>query len=76
MIAGDSFDVTDVVGMTQLNGNSFKVGTVGSSTTFNLQNGNGINIDTTDYTTFVSGTLTGPDQHFEIPTYRLKLYFS
>ncbi len=66
LIAGDSFDVTDVVGMTQLNGNSFKVGTVGSSTTFNLQNGNGINIDTTDYTTFVSGTLTGPDQHFEI----------
>mgnify|MGYP003664649013 FL=1 len=64
LIAGDSFDITDVVGMTQLNGNSFKVGTVPSTTTFQLQNGNGINIDTTDYTTFVSGTLTGPDQHF------------
>jgi len=66
LIAGDSFDITDVVGMTQLNGNSFKVGTVPSTTTFNLQNGNGINIDTSDYTTFVSGTLTGPDQHFQL----------
>ena len=64
LIAGDSFDITDVVGMTQLNGNSFKVGTVPSTTTFQLQNGNGINIDTSAYTTFVSGTLTGPDQHF------------
>ena len=52
---GDFVTFTNIGGMTQLNGNVYKVGTVGSSTTFNLQDSGGTNLNTGSYGTFSAG---------------------
>jgi len=52
---GDFVTFTNIGGMTQLNGNVYKVGTVGSSTTFNLQDSGGTNLNTSSYGTFSAG---------------------
>ena len=52
---GDFVTFTNIGGMTQLNGNVYKVGTVGSSTTFNLQDASGTNLNTGSYGTFSAG---------------------
>jgi len=52
---GDFVTFTDIGGMTQLNGNVYKVGTVGSSTTFNLQDSDGNDLNTSSYGTFSAG---------------------
>ena len=52
---GDFVTFTNIGGMTQLNGNVYKVGTVGSSTTFNLQDSDGNDLNTSSYGTFSAG---------------------
>jgi hypothetical protein len=52
---GDFVTFTNIGGMTQLNGNVYKVGTVGSTTTFNLQDSGGTNLNTGSYGTFSAG---------------------
>jgi len=52
---GDFVTFTNIGGMTQLNGNVFKVGTVGSSTAFNLQDSSGTDLNTSSYGTFSAG---------------------
>ena len=52
---GDFVTFTNIGGMTQLNGNVYKVGTVGSSTTFNLQDSSGTDLNTSSYGTFSAG---------------------
>ena len=67
LVAGDQITITDVKGMTQLNGNIFTVGTVPSTTTFELQDSAGVNLDTSAFTTYASvGTINGPDTSFEL----------
>lgn len=51
---GDTVRITDIVGMTELNGNSYKVANVAANT-FELTNSNGTNINGTSYGTYVSG---------------------
>ena len=53
--AGDIVDIEGVAGMTELNKNGWVVGTVGSSTTFNLQDSNSDNINSSAYTAYISG---------------------
>ena len=54
-LEGDFITFTNIGGMTQLNGNVYKVGTVGSSTTFNIQDSSGTNLNTSSYGTFSAG---------------------
>jgi len=54
-LEGDFVTFTNIGGMTQLNGNVYKVGTVGSSTTFNIQDSSGTNLNTSSYGTFSAG---------------------
>ncbi len=55
LLEGDFVTFTNIGGMTQLNGNVYKVGTVGSTTTFNLQDSSGTNLNTSSYGTFSAG---------------------
>lgn len=52
--AGDKVLIEDVVGMTQLNGNIYTVGTT-TTTTFQLKDDNNNNVDTSGYTAYSSG---------------------
>ena len=52
---GDVIAITGVVGMTQLNGNYYLVGTVPSSTTLTLKTLAGVAVDGTAYTAYSSG---------------------
>ena len=54
-LEGDFITFTNIGGMTQLNGNVYKVGTVGSTTTFNLQDSSGTDLNTSSYGTFSAG---------------------
>jgi hypothetical protein len=51
---GDTVVISGVVGMTQVNGKRFKVASVATNT-FALQDIDGNNVNTTSYTTYVSG---------------------
>jgi len=51
---GDTVVITGVVGMTQVNGKRFKVASV-TANTFALQDIDGVNVNTTSYTTYTSG---------------------
>ena len=51
---GDDVYISGVVGMTELNGQVFKVSNKGT-TTFELTDSTGTNVDTTSYTTYSSG---------------------
>lgn len=51
--AGDRVVIKNIKGMTQLNGNIYTVGTT-TSTTFQLKDDNNNNLDTTNFTTYVS----------------------
>lgn len=51
---GDTIVISGVVGMTQVNGKRFKVAGV-TANTFQLQTIDGTNVNTTNYTTYVSG---------------------
>lgn len=51
---GDWIYVTDIVGMTQLNGRFLLVANV-TTNTFELQTVDGVNLDTSDYTAYASG---------------------
>jgi hypothetical protein len=51
---GDTIVITGVVGMTQVNGKRFKVANVATNT-FELQDIDGNNVNTSSYTTYVSG---------------------
>ena len=51
---GDTVVISGVVGMTQVNGKRFKVASVATDT-FALQDIDGNNVNTTSYTTYVSG---------------------
>ena len=55
LLEGDFVTFTNIGGMTQLNGNVYKVGTVGSTTTFNLQDSSGTDLNTSSYGTFSAG---------------------
>ena len=52
--AGDRVLISDVNGMTQLNGKIYTVGTT-TSTTFQLRDDDNANVDTTNYTAYASG---------------------
>lgn len=54
LTSGDYVFITGVVGMTQLNGNTYKI-TVIDANTFSLQNYAGANIDGTAFTAYTSG---------------------
>ena len=60
LTAGDYVILDGIVGMTELNGRQFRVGTVGSSTTFQLLNTDGTNFNTTSLTTYASGGVVYP----------------
>lgn len=62
---GDWVHVTDIVGMTQLNGRTFVV-TQLSPTTFSLHDVYGNNIDSTGYSAYISGGLAA--RIFTLPT--------
>lgn len=64
-VAGDWVFITGVVGMTQLNGRSFIVGTVATNT-FQLHTLDDTPLDTTLYTTYVSGGTAA--RYFELAT--------
>jgi len=51
---GEEIFIGGIVGMTQLNGRNFKVANV-TSTTYELQDLNGVNVDGTGYSTYTSG---------------------
>jgi hypothetical protein len=53
---GDEVFISDVVGMTELNNNYYKVANVNTgANTFELQSIAGVNVDGTGYTTYISG---------------------
>ena len=54
MLAGDGVFVSGVVGMTELNGRAFRVGTVPTTSSFQLLDYDGNNIDSSAYTTYSS----------------------
>lgn len=54
LIAGDRVYIAQVVGMTEVNKQEYLVGTVGSSTTFQLKTLAGANVDTSSYGAWVS----------------------
>jgi hypothetical protein len=59
--------IDDVVGMTELNGRNFKIANVNSvANTFELQNMDSTNFDSTNLTTYVSGGTA--ERVYEIPT--------
>lgn len=51
---GDTVRITDVVGMVELNGNSYKVANKATNT-FELTDSSDVNIDGTAFTTYISG---------------------
>lgn len=51
-VAGDYVYISNVSGMTNLNNNIYKVGTVSSTTKFNLLNTNGTNVDSSSWSKF------------------------
>lgn len=51
---GDSVRISEVKGMTELNGNTYKVANVAANT-FELQTTAGVNVNSTAYATYVSG---------------------
>jgi hypothetical protein len=59
--AGDQIYIRSVGGMTEVSDALYTVGTVNSTTTFNLQTSAAVNINTTAYTTFTSGGTTQAD---------------
>ena len=67
LVAGEEFYVSGIVGMKELNGRWFKAGTVGGGgTTVELLDRDSANINTTSYTTYVSGGTT--EEVFELTT--------
>lgn len=60
-VSGDVVMIHSVAGMTEVNNRLFKAGTVGSTTTFNLSDLDGSDVDTSGYTAYVSG---GSVSHF------------
>lgn len=62
---GESVYITGVVGMTQLNGRTFNITSL-TSTTFSLQNSAGADIDGSGYTAYTSGGTA--DKVFELAT--------
>jgi len=70
--AGEIVDIESVAGMTDLNKNGWVVGTVGSTTTFNLKDSNGTDVNSSTFAAYISGgnvreavtTITGLD-HLE-----------
>ena len=55
-VNGEYVDLSAVVGMTQVNGNRYKIANVnGGANTFELQTILGVNVDTTAYTAYSSG---------------------
>lgn len=65
MSDGQSVYITGVVGMTELNGRTFNITSLGSNT-FSLQDSAGNDIDTTGYTAYSSGGTA--DKVFELAT--------
>ena len=64
---GDDVTFSDIKGMTQLNGKTWFVKTVPSTTTFSLADAVGVNLNTSAYTPYSSaGTVDTPDYRFEI----------
>jgi len=61
-VNGESVTITDVVGMTELNGNTYVIANV-TSTTFELQG-----IDSTGFTAYISGGSAQSDGIFELTT--------
>lgn len=57
-VVGDWVFVSGIVGMTQLNGRYFQVKTVVDANNFTIMDLNGVNIDSTGYTTWTSGGTT------------------
>lgn len=55
LAVGDVIAITGVVGMTQLNGNYYLVGTVPTTTTLTLKSLAGVAVDTTSFTAYSSG---------------------
>jgi hypothetical protein len=79
---GDRVYIDSVVGMTELNGNYYRIASV-TSTTFELQDADDLtNIDATAYTAYSSaGTATicpywGFNRKFEIPNYNATITFT
>lgn len=73
MANGDTIVISGVVGMTQVNGKRFKVANK-TTTTFQLQNIDGTNVNTTSYTAYTSGgifnrvyTLSAPFLTADLP---------
>lgn len=54
LTAGDLVSIYNITGMTELNNRTYKVGTVGTTTTFNLLDLDGNNIDSSGYTAYSS----------------------
>jgi hypothetical protein len=55
LVAGDLVSIHNVVGMTEVNNRSFRVGTVPLSTTFQLNDFDASNLNTSAYTAYSSG---------------------
>jgi hypothetical protein len=68
---GDKYKITAVVGMTELNGNTYVVSSVNTSAdTFELKDEAGADLDTSGYTAYGSaGTATQQDFDYENMTY-------
>lgn len=63
LAVGDIISIASVGGMTQLNGNYYKVGTVPTTTTLTLQTIAGVNVDSTGYSAYtVGGVITASDK--------------
>jgi len=56
LVVGDEVQISGIDGMTELNGQFFYVNSVPTTTTLTLKNIYGTAIDTTNFTTFTSGT--------------------
>lgn len=62
--AGDLVTISGVAGMTELNGNTYFVGTVPTSTTLTLIGSTGVSVDTTGFGAYTSGGIVGA---FDLP---------
>lgn len=59
LVVGDPLQIAGIVGMTQLNGNTYTVASVPSTTTLTLKDSSGNEVDTTAFGAYASGgTLT------------------